>query len=67
MTNEVADMYRESGGRMMHVSSLDRRMLEEEVDRIVQRVKSWNEKADLADRSPLRDGPWSGLPNDAQF
>ena len=61
MTNEVADMYRESGGRMMHVSSLDRRMLENEVDRIVQRVKSWNENVDLADRSPVERRPLVGV------
>ena len=53
-------MFRENGGRMMQVSSLDRHMLEKEVDRIVQRVKSWNEKADLADRSPVEKRPLVG-------
>jgi thymidylate kinase len=61
LTNEVADIFRKNGGRMMHVSSLDRRMLEKEVDRIVQRVKSWDEEVDLADRSPVERRPLVGV------
>jgi len=57
LTNEVAQMLREKGGRMMHVSSLDRRMLENEVDRIVRGVKSWDEKIDLATRTLVERRP----------
>ena len=35
-TNDVARTLQEQGGRMMHVSSLDRRLLEKAVDRIVR-------------------------------
>ena len=45
-------LFREHGGRMMHVSSLDRRLLEKAVDRIVRAVaKSWNEEIDPVNRS----------------
>jgi thymidylate kinase len=57
MTNEVAHMFQEKGGCMMHVSSLDRRLLEGEVDRIVRGVRSADKKIDLADRSPLEIRP----------
>lgn len=67
MTNEVAHMLREEGDRMMHVSSLDRRMLEQEVDRIVRGVKSWDEKIDLANRSLVERRPMVRFANDAQF
>jgi thymidylate kinase len=50
-TNEVAHMLQEQGGRMMHVSSLDRRLLEKAVDRIVRAAKSWDEEIDPVDRS----------------
>ena len=56
-TSEVAHLLQEKGGRMMHVSSLDRRLLEKEVDRIVQDVKSWDEKIDLANRSTVERRP----------
>ena len=56
-TSEVAHLLQEKGGRMMHVSSLDRRLLEKEVDRIVQDVKSWDEKIDLANRSTIERWP----------
>ena len=36
---------------MMHVSSLDRRLLEKAVDRIVREMKSWDERIDPVDRS----------------
>jgi hypothetical protein len=50
-------MFQENGGRVMHVSSLDRRLLEKEVDRIAQEVKSWDEKIDLATRSLVERPP----------
>jgi thymidylate kinase len=50
-TGNVADMLREQGGRMMHVSSLDRRLLEKAIDRIVREAKSWDEKTDPVNRS----------------
>ena len=51
-TNEVAHLFREHGGRMMHVSSLDRRLLEKAVDRIVRAVaQSWNEEIYPVNRS----------------
>jgi len=46
--SEVTDLLQEQGGRMMRVSSLNRRLLEEAVDRIVQRAKSWDEKPNSA-------------------
>ena len=67
MTNEVAHMLREKGDRMMHVSSLDRRMLEQEVDRIVRGVKSCDEKIGLADLSIVERRPMVRFANDAQF
>ena len=45
-TNDVAHMLQEQGGRMMYVSSLDRRLLEEAVDRIVREAKSCGEDID---------------------
>jgi thymidylate kinase len=50
-TNEVAHLFQEQGGRMMHVSSLDRRLLEKAVDRIVRAAKSWDEEIDPFNRS----------------
>jgi hypothetical protein len=50
-TNDVAHMLHEQGGRMMHVSSLDRRLLENAVDRIVREARSWNEEIDPVNRS----------------
>jgi thymidylate kinase len=50
-TSDVANMLQEQGGRMMHVSCLDRRLLEKEVDRIVQEAKSWDEEIDPVNRS----------------
>ncbi|UPJ48726.1 AAA family ATPase [Bradyrhizobium sp. 200] len=50
-TSEVAHMFQEQGGRMMHVSSLDRRLLEKAVDRIVREAKSWDEEIDPVYRS----------------
>jgi thymidylate kinase len=50
-TNDVAHMHQEQGGHMMHVSCLDRRLLEKAVDRIVQEAKSWNEEIDPVNRS----------------
>jgi thymidylate kinase len=52
-TSEVARMLQEQGGRMMHVSCLDRRLLEEAVDRIVRETQLWNEEIDdQFDRGP---------------
>jgi thymidylate kinase len=56
-TSEVAHMFQENGGRVMHVSSLDRRLLEKEVDRITQEVRSWDDKIDLATRSLVERPP----------
>jgi hypothetical protein len=47
----VADMLQEQGGRMMHVSSLDHRLLEKAIDRIVREAKSWDEETDPVNRS----------------
>jgi len=55
--NEVAHLLQEKGGRILHVSSLDGRLLEKELDRIVRDVKSWVEKIDLANRSPIERRP----------
>jgi energy-coupling factor transporter ATP-binding protein EcfA2 len=41
---EVACMLQKQGRRMMHVSSLDRSLLEEAVDRIVREATSWDER-----------------------
>jgi thymidylate kinase len=52
-TREVVHMLQEQGGRMMHVSCLDRRLLEEAVDRIVREAQLWNEEIDdQLDRGP---------------
>jgi thymidylate kinase len=52
-TSEVARMLEEQGGRMTHVSCLDRRLLEEAVDRIVREAQLWNEETDdQLDRGP---------------
>jgi thymidylate kinase len=50
-TNDVAHMLQEQGGRMMHVSSLDHRLLEKAVNRIVREAKSWDEEIDPVNRS----------------
>jgi hypothetical protein len=50
-TSDVADMLQEQGGRMMHVSSLDHRLLEKAIDRIVREAKSWDEETDPVNRS----------------
>jgi len=50
-TSDVAQMLQEQGARMMHVSSLDRRLLEKAVDRIVREAKSWNEEINPVNRS----------------
>lgn len=50
-TNDVAHMLHEQGGRMMRVDSLDRRLLENAVDRIVREAASWDEKIDPDKRS----------------
>jgi thymidylate kinase len=42
-TNEVAYMLQEQGAHMMHVSCLDRGLLEAAVDRVVREAKLWNE------------------------
>jgi thymidylate kinase len=46
-TSEVAHMLQEQGSPMMHVSSLDRRLLEKAVDRVVREAKSWEEIGQL--------------------
>jgi thymidylate kinase len=52
-TREVAHMLEEQGFRMMRVSCLDRRLLEEAVDRIVREVMLWGEEVDgRLDRGP---------------
>jgi thymidylate kinase len=43
-TNEVAQMLQEQGFRMMHVSCLDRGLLEEAVDRVVREAKLRNDR-----------------------
>jgi thymidylate kinase len=43
-TNEVAQMLQKQGFRMIHVSCLDRGLLEEAVDRVVREAKLWNER-----------------------
>jgi hypothetical protein len=40
-------MLQEQGSPMMHVSSLDRRLLEKAVDRVVREAKSWEEIVQL--------------------
>lgn len=45
-TNEVTHLLRERGGRMMHVSCIDRCLLEEAVDRIVRAAQLWDEEID---------------------
>jgi hypothetical protein len=52
-SREVAHIVQEQGGSMMHVSSLDRRLLEKSVDRIVREVKSRDERIDPVHRSPV--------------
>jgi hypothetical protein len=39
MTSEVSHMLRQQDGHMIHVSSLDHRLLEIAVDRIVREIK----------------------------
>lgn len=52
-TNLVTHLLRERGGRMMHVSCIDRRLLEEAVDRIVRAAQLWDEEIDdQLDRGP---------------
>jgi hypothetical protein len=43
-TKEVAQMLQEQGFHMMHVSCLDRGLLEEAVDRVVREAELWNER-----------------------
>jgi thymidylate kinase len=50
-TNEVAHVLQEQGGRMIHVNSLDRRLLEKAVDRIMREARSWDEETDPVNRS----------------
>jgi thymidylate kinase len=50
-TSEVAHMLQEQGFRMMHVSCLDRRLLEEAVDRIMREMRE-EEIADGLHRRP---------------
>jgi thymidylate kinase len=61
-TSEVAHMLQQQGGHMMHVSSLDRCLLEKAVDRIVREAKYWDEDINSANRSLETGGP-----SDAQF
>jgi hypothetical protein len=51
---------------MIHVTSLDRGLLEQAVDRIVQEAKSRDE-VDPLNRSFVRDGASSEWPHDTQF
>jgi thymidylate kinase len=52
-TSEVARMLQEQGGRMVHVSCLDRCLLKEAVDRIVREAQLRNEEIDdQLDRGP---------------
>ena len=48
-TNDVVHMLHEQGGRMIHVDSLDGRLLEQAIDRIVREAKS--EETDPVNRS----------------
>jgi len=70
---EVADMLQEQGRRMMHVNSLDRRLLEDAVERIMLEAKfwdekkSWNEKLSPTADSLSRDSALSEPPDDAQI
>jgi thymidylate kinase len=50
-TNQVDDVLQQQGGHMMHVSSLDRRELEEAVDRIVREATFRDEKIGPVNRS----------------
>ncbi len=45
-TSEVAHLLQEQGGRMIHVSWLNRRLLKDAVDRIVREEKLWDEEID---------------------
>ena len=67
-TNDVAQTLEEQGGHMIHVTSLDRSLLQRAVDRIVREVKSRDEEVDLLNRSSVRGG---GAPSewthDTQF
>jgi hypothetical protein len=66
-TNDVARTLEEQGGHMIHVTSLDRGLLEKAVDRIVRATKSRGEKVDPLNRSFVRDGASSEWPYDTQF
>jgi thymidylate kinase len=44
-TNEVVHMLQEQGVHMMQVNCLDRRLLEEAVDRIVRETRRWEEES----------------------
>jgi len=66
-TNDVAQTLEEQGGRMIHVTSLDRGLLEKAVDRIVRATKSRDEEVDPLNRSVVRDGASSKWPHDTQF
>jgi len=52
-SSEVAHILQEQGSRMMHASSLDRRLLEKALDRIVREVKSCDGRIDPLHRSPV--------------
>jgi thymidylate kinase len=58
MTNAIVHMLQENGEQMMNVRSLDHRMLEEGLDRIVRRVKSWDRK--IGNRSLVERRPMAG-------
>jgi hypothetical protein len=60
--SEVTDMLQEQGRRMMHVISLDRRLLEEAVDRIVREATLRDEKMDPTIDPLSRDGALSESP-----
>jgi hypothetical protein len=49
------------------VTSLDRGLLENAVDRIVREAKSRDEEVDPLNRSFVRDGASSEWPHDTQF
>ena len=66
-TNDVAQTLEEQGGHMIHVTSLDRGLLEQAVDRIVREAKSRDEEVDPLNRSFVRDGASSEWPHDTQF
>jgi len=67
-TNDVAQLLEQKGGgHMIHVTSLDRGLLEKAVDRIVRVAKSRDEEVDPFKRSLVRDGASSEWSHDTQF